>query len=614
MPDELQASQYARRLATHWRALLDTSEELENDILEHGSLLFRPRPCLASTPELPSGRRPGDLLGEFELVRLIGKGSMGHVWEAQQPHLDRTVALKLIRPDRLSTGMRVLFGREGRAAARLRHPAIVTVFAMGEADGTPWIAQEFVDGECTLADFLAEIDRGQLPHDYDRRIALFFFQLAEALAYAHGSNVMHRDLKPANVLVGEGDRPKLTDFGLAELEEDDPTAQPLIAGTPSYMSPEQASGGALGRHSDVFSLGTMLYEALTLKLPFTGSSVPDVLAAVVGKAPIPCRAHRPSISADLAAVVARALEKRPADRYASMQAFAADLAAFLDGRSVAARPIGIVPRAWRWARRHRSAAAQGLAALALLTVSIFAVMQAAHETLLERVDKALLQADAAIERDDHVGAQAALDHADALIPGRPDIPLRRAAAFLRSGRLRAAADAAKEARTRGYDLAAPLGDDATRHYLRAIYLLTMEGNCAFVEAEALLEQALRLAPEKRSPWYLLYKLYRTADRHEDAIAALEQFKRGIRRGHVLGDIVDAQILDLQGDPAGAVDILDRLAREHALDPSPLAGSDFYALYGVLELSDWALGEPAERDPTRPSIQDRIQEGRLVRRD
>ena len=206
-------TEYAQKLRKEWRSLLveESSKEVPNP--SETSFLYRPRTTLLDPAELDTAIRcrAGDSLGEFRLERLVGQGSMGQVWEALQVSLQRSVALKLIRPDLVTPQLLRYFRREGRAGGRLTHAGIVGVHAMGQSDGTHWIAQEFVEGECNFSDFLDEVqDTSNLPQDYDRRIALFFYQLAGALQYAHDAGIIHRDLKPQNIMVADGDRSKLS--------------------------------------------------------------------------------------------------------------------------------------------------------------------------------------------------------------------------------------------------------------------------------------------------------------------------------------------------------------------------------------------------------------------
>jgi serine/threonine protein kinase len=248
----------------------------------------------------------GRVLGDFRLIREIGRGGMGVVYEAHQLSLDRRVAVKLLsgslalRPDSVAR-----FKREALAAGKLRHPGIVEVYAVGSDGDTHWFAMELVEG-------------GPLRPGPDRRAAVSRCALvAAALQHAHEHGVVHRDVKPSNVLYRERDgRVVLTDFGLACLEDQPQiTATGALAGTPSYLAPEQLLGEAVDHRADVYALGATLYELLTGHPPFEGETSAVVLHRILTQEPEDPRRHVPDLDADLAAVVLKTLEKKPEDRY-----------------------------------------------------------------------------------------------------------------------------------------------------------------------------------------------------------------------------------------------------------------------------------------------------------
>ena len=186
-----------------------------------GSLSFFRRKGEEERPQPAPGLASGKIVGDFRLVSLIGQGGMGQVWEAEQVSLHRTVAVKFMRPERVTERQLELFAREARAGGRLHHPGIVTVYGHGQSDGLAWIAMEFVGGGWTLKDFLDEAARAaEVPAGYDRHVARFVADIAEAMQTAHEAGVIHRDLKPQNVLVTSEDRPKVTDFGLARITDE----------------------------------------------------------------------------------------------------------------------------------------------------------------------------------------------------------------------------------------------------------------------------------------------------------------------------------------------------------------------------------------------------------
>jgi formylglycine-generating enzyme required for sulfatase activity/tRNA A-37 threonylcarbamoyl transferase component Bud32 len=326
---------------------------------------------------------PGATVGEYALVRKLGSGGMGAVWEATQPSLQRRVALKLIHPEHLDARMIEMFQREARAGGRLRHAGIVTVLAAGEVGGVHYIAQELVENGHTLAAAIAELRAVEpLPPGYHAEVARFVVQVADALQAAHDAGVIHRDVKPQNVLIdGEG-RPKISDFGLARLVgEQTLSGQDGLLGSVLYMSPEQAAarGLAIDARSDLFSLGVVFYEMLTLRRPFEGDTVEQVLERILHDDPVPPATLRSKLPADLSVICMKALEKRRDLRYASMAEFAADVRRFLDHEPILARPAGTLRRAQKWALRHPTAAASigvGTAALVVITLLLLQTIAA----------------------------------------------------------------------------------------------------------------------------------------------------------------------------------------------------------------------------------------------
>ena len=306
----------------------------------------------------PASGAEGHRLGEFVLIRPLGSGGMGEVWEATQTSVQRKVALKLMRNDtRLSPSALRRFRREAEAAGRVEHPAIVKVIAAGEADGVPYIAQELVPGGRSLShDFEPATAAAEGPPlGRLRRIAEIVATIAEGLQAAHERGVLHRDVKPSNILIGADERPRLCDFGVAHLEDSDAgTMSGALVGTPHYMSPEllDPRWGAVGPRADVFSLGVTLFECLTGRKPFEGASAHQVMRATLEAEPEDPRRRAGDIPADLAAICLKALEKPQDQRYVDAAAMAKDLRRWLGGQTVVARPIGALGRTWRWFRRH----------------------------------------------------------------------------------------------------------------------------------------------------------------------------------------------------------------------------------------------------------------------
>jgi serine/threonine protein kinase len=269
---------------------------------------------------------PGQtLLGQFQIRACIGSGAMGTVYEAWQTGLERRVAVKIMKPElRQDRALVARFGREARAVAQLSHPNIVTVFASGTAvDGSPFMVMEYVAGK-PLAALLP--DRG-LPA---ARVAGLVRQLAAGLGEAHAAGIVHRDLKPENIAVtrrGGLERVKILDFGIAQVRREGEAAwsrltqDGAVFGTPDYLAPEQAMGGAVDHRADLYSLGVIMYRMGTGRMPFSGNAVAVMLSHLQDEAPDPAQIA-PEIDPVLAEVIRRCLDKDPARRFQA----AADLA------------------------------------------------------------------------------------------------------------------------------------------------------------------------------------------------------------------------------------------------------------------------------------------------
>ena len=372
----------------------------------------------------------GQALGEFELIREIGRGGMGVVYLAHQPSLNRRVALKVLPAGLTLTDRQVeRFRRESRAAARLVHPGIVPVLSVGETDGAHWFAMEFVEGDTLHERLDSRRDAGR--HGGEHPLAIGAWaewvagiaaRLADALHCAHQADVIHRDVKPHNVLLAAGDVPRLVDFGLAKDLGDASLSGPgEMTGTPYYMSPEQALAKRVpvDPRTDVFSLGVVLYEMLTLRRPFEGESGAAVLFAISFRDPEPIRKLEPRVPRDLEIICHKAMEKSPDARYASAAELAADLRRFLNHEAIRAQPPSIASRVGRLLARHRAVGiASAVALLALLVVLFFADRSAGRRALAEQM--APLRELAAEEELEEVelaalvGAREALDR---LMPG-----------------------------------------------------------------------------------------------------------------------------------------------------------------------------------------------------
>ncbi|GAB3370845.1 hypothetical protein GCM10027431_18980 [Lysobacter rhizosphaerae] len=308
--------------------------------------------------------------GDYELIDVAGRGGMGVVYRARQRDLDREVALKLLSAGDWADEKFVEgFRREARNAALLQHPNIVVVHEMGEHAGLIYYAMQLVRGR-SLSQRLDH--DGPLP---PREAARMLRTIAEAVDYAHRLGVLHLDLKPGNILINEGGEPLVADFGLARRLEQ-ALVNDSIAGTPSYMAPEQAqvNGPALSPATDVWGLGAVLYEMLTGHPPFEAKDTADVLRLLHdGEIRRPSRYAR--IPAELEAICLHCLQREPTRRYASARELADDLGRFLEGRAVSVLPLNVFQRVGRWMRRDPRLATAAGSAVLLLVAGLLATTQ-----------------------------------------------------------------------------------------------------------------------------------------------------------------------------------------------------------------------------------------------
>lgn len=311
----------------------------------------------------PDARPTPERLGEFRVLRELGHGGMGVVYEAVQESLGRHVALKVIHNVHLNPKRLQRFQREAQAVAQLHHTNIVPIFGVGDHEGLPYYVMQYIKGNGL--DELVETWR----HDGSfadqarwRFVARVGAQAADALEYAHSQGVLHRDVKPANLLLDEHGTIWITDFGLAKLTgHDDLTASGDVVGTLRFLAPEALKGETDAR-SDVYSLGLTLYELLTLNAPFGDLSPSELLRHVNEEQPIRPRKLAPALPRDLETIVLKAIAREPDHRYPNAGALAADLNRFLEDRPIHARRATIFERLWRWGRRNRLAAAMTLIA------------------------------------------------------------------------------------------------------------------------------------------------------------------------------------------------------------------------------------------------------------
>jgi serine/threonine protein kinase len=409
-PIDQLAEQFAQRLRRGERPSLTEYEQQHPELAEEIRELF---PALVMMEQLKpaateEAERQPERIGDYRILREIGRGGMGVVYEAMQESLDRHVALKVIPADqRTNPTYLERFHREAKAAARLQHGNIVPVFGVGEGDGVHYYAMQFIHGE-GLDKVLRHVrclrtGQGTLVHDavtvdvapassvadspspakptstlsgseseaeYCRGVARLGLQVADGLAYAHKQGILHRDIKPSNLLLDLQGTVWITDFGLAKTEDaDELTHTGDIVGTIRYMAPERFEGASLPQ-SDVYALGMTLYEMLTLRPAFDDSNRVRLMQRIVHEEPPSPRSVDPHIPRDLETVVLKAIARDPGRRYGTAEELAEDLRRFLADRPVQARRSRLPERFWRWCRRNPAIASlTGVIALLLLLLA-----------------------------------------------------------------------------------------------------------------------------------------------------------------------------------------------------------------------------------------------------
>lgn len=383
-------------------------------------------------PPIPELQTPlGIELGDFVLQRELGRGAMGVVYLARQPSLEREVAVKVLTLGLTSTAISVeRFHREARAAARLDHPNIVRVFADGHSENTHWFAMEYVQGHSLDEEIRRLRGESSRPEGSPRlpsprepehitTIARLVAEAASALAHAHSRGVVHRDVKPSNLLLTPELQLKLVDFGIARDESlGSMTKSDQLIGSAPYMSPEQARilHTGVDHRTDVYSLGVVLYELLTLRRPYTGSTSHEVLLRLSSHEPTPLSRLNERVPRDLALICQHAMSKRPEDRYQTAAAFADDLRRFLRHEAIRARPPSAFARTKRLVQRRRGlCVGLGTALLAVCLAVWFThragVVRAAEAELAPVRELLALEDWSALRDTPLVAARAALGRA-----------------------------------------------------------------------------------------------------------------------------------------------------------------------------------------------------------
>lgn len=283
-----------------------------------------------------------ETISKYHITGMLGEGAMGVVYKALDPRIDRVVAIKTIHPGMMQMGMAEemseRFLREIRAVGNLRHPNIVAIYDTDEQDGVPFYVMEYVEGH-DLSDLFRDNARFSM-----EQVLHIGRQLLDAFAYTHQHGIIHRDIKPGNIFITKEGDVKVTDFGIAHVENSDLTQAGTSLGTPSYMSPEQCAGQAVDNRSDLFSIGIVLYQLLTGEKPFQGSSTHAVMHHILQSTPERPTALNPTLPAAVDRLMERALAKNPADRFQSAEEFLQAWEAVLQGREVA----GPARDFWGW--------------------------------------------------------------------------------------------------------------------------------------------------------------------------------------------------------------------------------------------------------------------------
>ncbi len=504
----------------------------------------------------------GEMIGRYVILEQIGQGGMGVVYKALHRDLNRIFALKVLKSGDLTTFDTIRrFQREARLAAKLKHPHIVSVHDAGEEEGIHYLAMEYIEGEPLSARIIAR--RGRL-----RENVVLMEKVVRAVAYAHAQGVIHRDLKPANVMMDAAGEPHIMDFGLAKHSTDGSflTRTGAFLGTAFYMSPEQiqGDGAVVDGQSDVYSLGVMLYEVLSGKLPHGGENSAEIFNKIIHAEPIDIRKMNAKIHPDLETLCMKALEKDRNGRYSSAEAMADELRRHLEGEPILARPIGPLAHLWRRLRKNPAVAVAAVALLLLAVtggVLLFSALRSA-----QRYDDHVAQVRIARDRGDLDLAKSELEQALAVRPGDSDAT-RILLEILEQVRRRKERGLERERSQGRREKAAPRIQEARKRLEEFAARGDADVSSTCAQAEKLLDEALAICPghEEALLWMARSRLLRGdlegALRHLDEACRDQIFDEALlERGRLL--------LRQYRRPRGLPEVLIREDRPLFTDPSP----------------------------------------------